>query len=81
MVNLGVNIGECVSTHYIRLTRMFRMLIQKSTGIDTPLLSISLFFFFFVPSDDRHTKPEKKSGDNLKTPNQYGVVKVTDCGW
>ena len=60
MVNLGVDIGECISNHYVRLTRTFRTLIQKSMGMDTPLLSISFFFLFFVPSDDCHTKPEKK---------------------
>ena len=63
MVNFGVHIGECVSTHYVRLTRTFRMLIQKSMGMDIPLLSISFFFLFFVPIDNRHTKPEKKKRD------------------
>ena len=81
MVNLGVDIGECVSTHYVRLTRTFRTLIQKSTGMDTPLLSISFFFLFLYQATTAIPSRKKKSGDNLKTPNQYGVVKVTDCGW
>ena len=45
MVGVGVHIGEYISTHYVRLTGTFRMLIQKSTEMDTPLLSIAFFFF------------------------------------
>ena len=40
MIVVGVHIRECGNTLYLGLTGIVRNLIQKSTGMDTPFISI-----------------------------------------